>query len=88
MKGIQLGPHRVDVPGYHEADALTDCCEQCHIPTRPAAVIDETRGGRIKRRYGIYRCMNCEEAWLCSWAPPGKLAEGLRDRTQDRRDQA
>lgn len=71
IQGIQIGEHRLDVPGRHEAEALTDYCPrlECTHPVRPAAVLDEVKRGRCVGRYGIYRCPECGFAWLCWWAP-------------------
>lgn len=72
MQGAQVGAHRLDVPGRHEADALADCCPrlECARPVRPAAVLDEVKRGRCAGRYGIYRCPACDFAWLCWWSAP------------------
>ncbi len=71
MQGVQVGAHRLDVPGRHEADALTDCCPRlkCAHPVRPAAVLDEMKRGRCVGRIATYRCPACDFAWLCWWAP-------------------
>ena len=71
LQGVQIGPHRLDVPGHHEAEALTDCCPRidCLTLTKPAAVLDEVRRGRITGRCAAYRCRICDAAWLCWWGP-------------------
>lgn len=72
MQGAQVGPHRINVPGRHEAEALTDLCPQlpCVTPVRPAAVVDEVKRGKITGRYAAYRCPSCDSAWLCWWSAP------------------
>ena len=70
LQGVQLGPHRLDVPGRHEAEALTDCCPRCDHPARPA---DEVRHDRITGRCAAYRCRVCDAAWLREWPPPGQV---------------
>lgn len=75
MQGAQIGEHRLDVPGRHEADALTDYCPRLdcdHGPVRPAAVLDEIKRGRCVGRIAAYRCPACDFAWLCWWAPARK----------------
>jgi len=69
MQSTRLGEHSLAVPGRHEADALADCCLQCTTLTKPAAVADEIRRGRITCRIAAYRCASCDSAWLCWWGP-------------------
>lgn len=72
LQGAQIGPHRIDVPGRHEAEALTDCCPRvgCRNDTKPAAVLDRIERGRNSGRIAAYRCRICDAAWLCWWAAP------------------
>lgn len=69
LQGVQIGPHQLGVPGRHEADALTDMCPRidCATYVRPAAVLDEMKGGKCIGRIGTYRCPACDAAWLCWW---------------------
>ncbi len=69
MQGAQIGPHQLNVPFRHEADALTDCCPACFGEVRPAAVLDEVHGDKTTGRYAAYRCPACDAAWLCWWEP-------------------
>jgi hypothetical protein len=69
LQGTQIGEHQLNVPGQHEADALTDACPRCGEFTHPAAVLDQVHRGRVTGRYGTYRCKACDAAWLCWWGP-------------------
>lgn len=71
MQGAQIGPHQLNVPNHHEAEALTDACPRsgCAAFVRPAAVLDEVQRRKTTGRYGAYRCPACDTAWLCWWGP-------------------